>query len=73
MEGKIQSLTAQGRMQAIVMASLPILLGVVLNFLEPEAMGKMFTEPVGWAVLAFVVVWEGLGFFFIQKVVTIDV
>ncbi|MEM9174059.1 MAG: type II secretion system F family protein [Myxococcota bacterium] len=73
MEGKIASLTAQGRMQAIVMASLPILLGIVLNFLEPEAMGKMFTEPVGWAVLSFVVVWEALGFFFIQKVVTIDV
>ncbi len=73
MEGKIESLTAQGRMQAIVMASLPILLALVLNFLEPEAMGKLFTEPVGWAVLSFIVVWEALGFFFIQKVVTIDV
>jgi len=73
MEGKIESLTAQGRLQAIVMASLPIFLAFILNFLEPEAMSKLFTEPIGWVVLGFIVVWETLGFLFIQKIVSIDV
>ena len=36
MEGKIQSLTAQGKLQGVV-TGLPILLGVLLNFMEPEA------------------------------------
>ena len=38
MEGKIKSLTAQGKMQGVVMSTLPILLAVILNFIEPEAM-----------------------------------
>lgn len=73
MEGKIQSLTAQGRLQGIVMTGLPILLAVLLNFMEPEAMSKLWTTPIGWAVLGVVIVMEGLGFFMIRKITSIDV
>jgi len=73
MEGKIDSLTAQGRMQAIVMAALPFFLMFVLSFMEPEAMSKLYTTPIGWSVLGFIVVWVGLGFMFIRKIVSIDV
>ena len=73
MEGKIQSLTAQGKLQGIVMTGLPILLGVLLNFLEPEAMGKLWTTGIGWTVLAVVIVMEMLGYFMIRKITAIDV
>lgn len=73
MEGKIDALTGQGRMQGYVMSGLPIFLGLLLYFLEPESMSLLFTDPRGWAVLTVVVVMEILGFFFIRKVVTIDV
>lgn len=73
MEGKIDSLTAQGKLQGIVMTGLPILLGVLLNFLEPEAMEKLWTTPVGWVVLTIIVVMLGLGYFMISKITTIDV
>jgi len=73
MEGKIDSLTAQGKLQGIVMTGLPILLGVLLNFLEPEAMEKLWTTPIGWGVLGIVVVMEGLGYFMISKITSIDV
>ncbi len=73
MEGKIQSLTAQGKMQGMVMAGLPIFLGLLLMQLEPEAMGKLFTTNTGYAVLAVIVVMETLGFITIKKVTTIDV
>ena len=73
MEGKIQSLTAQGRLQGIVMTGLPVLLAVLLNFMEPEAMSKLWTTPIGWAVLGVVIVMEGLGFFMIRKITSIDV
>lgn len=73
MEGKIKALTAQGTMQGYVMTALPIFLGVLLYFLEPEAMSKLFTTPMGWGVVALVLVMETLGYFFIRRVVNIDV
>lgn len=73
MEGKIQSLTAQGKLQGWVMTGLPVLLGVLLNFLEPEAMSKLWTTPAGWTVLAIIIVMEMMGYFMIRKITSIDV
>ena len=73
MEGKIDALTAQGRMQGIVMTGLPLLLGGLLFFLEPDAMSKLFTTPMGWGVVSVIVVMEVLGYIFIKKITSIDV
>ncbi len=73
MEGKIQSLTAQGKLQGIVMTGLPVLLGVLLNFLEPDAMEKLWTTGTGWVVLSVIIVMELLGYFMIAKITSIDV
>lgn len=73
MEGKIESLTSQGRLQGKVMTGLPILLGVVLMQIEPEAMGMLFTTPMGWGTLAVIVVMEFLGYLTIIKITSIDV
>ncbi len=73
MEGKIQSLTAQGKLQGVVMTGLPILLGVLLNFMEPEAMSKLWTTPIGWALLAVIIVMLMMGYFLIRKITNIDV
>lgn len=73
MEGKIESLTSQGRLQGKVMTGLPILLAVVLLQIEPEAMSKLFTTKIGWGTLAVVVAMEILGFLSIKKITDIDV
>ncbi|MFQ5658862.1 MAG: type II secretion system F family protein [Gammaproteobacteria bacterium] len=73
MEGKINSLTAQGKLQGIVMTGLPVLLGFLLNFMEHEAMSKLWTTPIGWGVLSVIVVMEGMGYFMIRKITSIDV
>ena len=73
MEGKIESLTAQGKLQGVVMSGLPILLALLLMKLEPVAMGMLFTTSVGWTVLSIVVVMEVLGFMAIRKITNIDV
>ncbi|HTT07938.1 MAG TPA: type II secretion system F family protein [Gammaproteobacteria bacterium] len=73
MEGKIDSLTAQGKLQGIVMTGLPILLAVLLMQLEPEAMGKLFSTHIGWAVCAVIVVMESMGYMMISKITSIDV
>jgi len=73
MEGKIDALTAQGRMQGIVMTGLPVFLIFVLRFMEPDAMAPLFNTFYGWIVLGVVGVMEVIGYFFIRQIVNIDV
>jgi tight adherence protein B len=73
MEGKIQALTAQGRMQGIVMTCLPLFLMFILKYMEPVAMAPLFNTWYGWLTLAFIIVMEFVGYFFISKIVNIDV
>lgn len=73
MESKIDSLTAQGRLQGIVMTGLPVLLGFLLNMLEPDAMGMMFTTTIGWIVFSISAFMLVLGFLWIRKITSIDV
>lgn len=73
MEGKIDGLTAQGKLQGIVMTGLPVFLGVLLNFMEPEAMSKLWTTTIGWIVLTIVIAMEAMGYFIINKITSIDV
>jgi len=73
MEGKIRSLTAQGKLQGIVMSALPALLMVILSVMEPEAMAPLFHAWYGWVTMGVIVVVIGIGYHFIRKITTIDV
>jgi len=73
MEGKIRSLTAQGKVQGVVMTALPLLLMGVLFILEPEGMRPLFSSLVGFATLALITVMLFLGYFFISRITKIDV
>lgn len=73
MEGKIKALTAQGKLQGIVVGMLPIFMAVVLNYLEPEAMAPLFSTWYGWVVVGVISVLLIVGGIFIRKIVSIDV
>jgi tight adherence protein B len=73
MEGKIRSLTAQGKLQGVVMAGLPLLLLVVLNFMQPEAMWPLLHRPIGWAMLGVMALFDLAGYHCIRRITEIDV
>jgi len=73
MEGKIAALTAQGKMQGLVMTCLPLFLMLVLTHMEPEAMAPLYHTWYGWATLVVIGVMEVIGYVAIQKITTIDV
>ena len=73
MEGKIASLTAQGKIQGVVMTALPLLVMFGLTQLEPVAMAPLFNTWVGWLTLAVIMTMETMGYFFIRKITAIDV
>lgn len=72
-EGKIKSLTAQGKLQGLVMTSLPIFLIIALSEMEPRAMAYLFDAWYGWATIAVILILEAIGYHFIYKIVNIDV
>lgn len=71
--GRVRALTSQGRMQSWVMASLPLVLAFVLDWLEPEVMGLLWHSGPGWAVLAIIAVLEVAGIWMIRRIVAIQV
>jgi tight adherence protein B len=73
MEGKIKALTAQGKLQGIVMACLPLFLMGILTLMEPEAMAPLYNTLYGWITLFVVFSMVGLGYLGISKIVNIDV
>ena len=73
MEGKIEALTAQGKMQGIVMTGLPLFLMLILTQMEPEAMAPLYNTWYGWITLGVVGVLLSIGYLAIRKITTIDV
>jgi tight adherence protein B len=73
MQARIRSLTAQGRLQGVVVGVLPLLLAAVLFAMEPEAMKSLVNTGAGWAVIGVIVALEVAGFLLIRRIVNIDV
>lgn len=73
MQAKIRTLTAQGKLQAIVVGLLPVALLLILGRMEPEAAALMWSTPIGWATLATIALLEVCGVLLIRRIVNIDV
>ena len=73
MEARIRSLTAQGRLQGVIVGALPLVLLVVLSFMEPAVMSVLLREPLGWFALALIAMLELLGFVLIRRIVAIEI
>lgn len=73
MEGKIDALTSQGKLQGWVVGLLPIGMMFILMKMEPVAMYPLLHSVVGWGVLGLIIIMELLGAMMIKKIVTIDI
>ena len=69
---KIDALTSQGRLQAVVIGAMPLLLLLVLSRLEADTMRLLWTTPTGMAVCGLIVVLEVCGVLMIRRIATID-
>lgn len=70
---RVRALTAQGRMQAWLIASVPFVLLFAMTRLAPDLMDEFLGSVVGVVVLFAVVVMVVSGFLWIRKITTIDV
>lgn len=73
LEGKIDAITSQGRMQGWIVSALPIALGFVLNYMRPDLMEPMLDHWFGAVVIFLIALMEFMGIMIIRKIVAIDV
>jgi tight adherence protein B len=72
-EKKIQALTAQGTMQAVIISLVPFLLLFMFLILDPNYVMPLFTKPLGWVALALMLILQTIGLVVMKKIVTIKV
>ncbi len=72
-EKKIEALTAQGTMQAVIITLVPLLLLGIFLILDPNYVMPLFTKPLGWVCLALMLTLQVIGLFVMKKIVTIKV
>ncbi len=65
---KLKAGTAQQRLSAGLLCSMPIVVGLGFYFLKPEFINILFTDPRGNAILTYAIVSEIIGILVIRQV-----
>lgn len=66
--GKIKSLTAQGRLTAVVVALLPVALLAIMSKMMPTYVAPLFQHRMGQVLLALAAVLEVVGLWMVQRI-----
>ena len=72
-EGKIDALTSQGKLQGWIVAAMPACLGLVLNYMRPDLMEPMMDHIFGYILVTVIALMEVLGIIIIRRIVAIDI
>jgi tight adherence protein B len=70
---QVRTHTAHGRFTGFVLMALPAGLAVALSFIAPAQMHLLFTESLGHMMIGGAIVMQTVGFFWIRKVIKIEV
>ena len=70
---RIRALTAQGRMQAVIIALMPFALFFAMMNIVPDMMNAFFSTVAGVLSLLGVIILDVLGFLTIRKITNIDI
>lgn len=72
-ERKVKSLTAQGRLQGLIVSAMPIFLGVVMTLIKPKLMIPFLASPTGVLAILGMCALIAVGWLMIRKIIRIDV
>ncbi len=69
----VASLTAEGRMSAMVLGLMPFILGAVMFVINPEYVMALLTPGLGYVMLGASLVSMFIGFIWMKKLITVEV
>jgi len=73
LEGKLQTLTAQGRNQAWMMAAMSVVVLLIAYAIEPEGTTQVMMDPYGRVLLLISAAMIFAGFMWIRSIMTVDI
>ncbi len=71
--GEVRTLSAEGKMSAWVLGSLPFALGLTMNFVNPEFMSILWTDPMGLKMVGGALFMMFFGVLAMRKIIKIRV
>jgi len=73
MKLKIRAFSSEARATAMIMGSLPFVLGLVLFLLNPDYMSTMFSDPRGMTMLGIAGASMSIGIFIIKRMASFEI
>ncbi|MCX5783704.1 MAG: type II secretion system F family protein [Elusimicrobia bacterium] len=73
LEEKTKALTAQQKIQSVVVGVMPWLMLIVMFLFQGKVMAEFYFSPLGVAVLAFCIFWISIGMVVVQKLSKVTV
>jgi tight adherence protein B len=72
LDGKVKALTAQGKMQAMVVACIPYVLALAVTKINPDMMKLMWSTMPGFVALGLVVILDTIGYLWVLKLTKVE-
>ncbi|SFN95035.1 type II secretion system F family protein [Proteiniclasticum ruminis] len=71
LRGDIKTITAQSKMSAVVVGSIPFVLAIILNLLNPEFMLPLFNTLIGNILIGVVLTMQTIGVLILVKIIKV--
>ncbi|HWQ60847.1 MAG TPA: secretion system protein, partial [Negativicutes bacterium] len=72
LRGEVRTITAQGRVSAMIIGALPFVMVAFLLVINPSYIGMLFTHPVGKILLGIAIAGQVIGMLLLRKIVSIE-
>ncbi len=72
-QGRINALSAQGKLQGFVILCIPPAVGIALGYIAPGMIRPLYTTHIGWLLMGLVVVLMVMGVYTIHRIVAIEI
>jgi len=73
LEGKLDSMTSQGKLQGLILCSMPFVIGLIVYWMDETMILPLLHDPIGWAIDVVIIFFNVIGGIFIYKIVSAEV
>ena len=71
--GEIRTLSAEGRLSAVILTALPFVVALVVNLVNPKFMAVLWTDPAGLRIVGVALLMMVVGIFWMRQIIRIRV
>ena len=72
-DGKVRTLSAEGKLSAVVLTCLPFAIITYLKITQADYMNLLFTDPIGKVMVVVAAIMMIIGIFVMKKMIKIEV